>query len=106
MTIDQHRLMQFDFVGQKWTELVRESSDWMDFPEWYSNSEYIYLTESGKKVIRVDRRTGQREDVLDLKSIDPNAISCVMAVPPEEGSLLVTCEMVGGDIYAVDVDLP
>jgi Tol biopolymer transport system component/DNA-binding winged helix-turn-helix (wHTH) protein len=107
MTQDFTRLMLFDFVTQHWTELGRGET--FDFPEWYPDSEFVYVTDHSKnqtRLMRITRANGKQHEVLDLDSVNPKAQGCWMISPPESASLLVSCTVPNGDIYALDVDLP
>ena len=58
------------------------------------------------RLVRIGRAKGKTEEVLDLEPVNPKAGVCWMISPPEEGSLLVSCAVPNGDIYALDMDLP
>lgn len=107
MTRDWTKLMLFDFMTQKWTTL--STADSFDFPEWHPDSTNIYVTDHSRNrttLVRIDRRNGKKEEILDLESLNPKAQVCWMITPPERESLLVSCTVPNGDIYALDVDLP
>jgi Tol biopolymer transport system component len=107
MTRDFTKLMLFDFVTRRWTELANGGG--FDYPEWYPNSEYVYVTDHSRnhaRLMRIGRASGKQEEVLDLESVNPKAQVCWMITPPERESLLVSCTVPNGDIYALDMDLP
>ena len=107
LTRDWTKLMVFDSVTQKWTTL--STGDSFDYPEWYPDSRDIYVTDhSGNhtRLIRIDRTNGKKKEILDLESLNPKAQICWMISPPEKESLLVSCTVPNGDVYALDVDLP
>jgi Tol biopolymer transport system component/DNA-binding winged helix-turn-helix (wHTH) protein len=106
MTRDFGKLMLFDLATKTWTELARGV---FDFPEWHPDSQHVYVNEYPNghiKLMRIQRTTGKQEEVLNLESVNPNASVCWMIVPPQETSLLVSCTLPGGDIYAHDLELP
>jgi DNA-binding winged helix-turn-helix (wHTH) protein/Tol biopolymer transport system component len=106
MSTSFDKLMLFDFATSRWSELANGN---FDFPEWYPDSEYIYVTVHLKKqnqLMRVRRANGKREEVLDLMSVNPKAQVCWMITPPDKDSLLVSCSVPSGDIYALDMELP
>jgi hypothetical protein len=107
MTQDWTRLMLFDLATRQKTELAR--GDGFDFPEWYPDSESIYVTDHSRnqtKLIRIIRANGKQQEVLDLESLNPKAQGCWMITPPTRESLLISCIVPNGDIYAFDMDLP
>ena len=80
-----------------------------DYREWYPNSQTVYATDhSGdhSRLVRLSLVSRKKEDVLNLESVNSKAQVCWMITPPEEASLLISCAVPNGDIYALDVDLP
>jgi len=107
MNADATKLMLFDFHTLRWTDLT--SGQGYDFPEWYPTGEYVYVTEGSSnqtRLMRVRRADGKEEEVLDLGSLSPKSQVCWMITPPEKESLLVSCAVPNGDLYALDLDLP
>jgi len=61
ISLNQGKLMLFDFATQSWTELARRTNQnpkFFDNPRWSPESDYLYVNELAKEVlIRVDTKT-------------------------------------------------
>ena len=101
----QPTLLLFDFATQNWTELL--SPVGLDFPFWSNDSEYVYFNDADSKALmRVVRASRKVEELLDLRAVDPNALSCLAYAITPDGAIEIVSSMAGGDIHALDVDLP
>ena len=110
MALSYRKLLLFDFATQTWSELASSTDDSpriFDTPRWSPDSEHVYFNDWARKVVmRVGRKDHKLEDVFDLKTADPNASYCRLHGVASDGTLLVGCWFEGGDIYALDADLP
>jgi Tol biopolymer transport system component len=105
LTLNQQRLMLFDFSNREWTELVRDVI--VVNPRWSRTGAYIYFSDDTKKsVMRVEISSRKVEKILDQGTIDPNALECRFLDTAAKDSILIGCELAASDIYALDVDLP
>jgi Tol biopolymer transport system component/DNA-binding winged helix-turn-helix (wHTH) protein len=106
MPTSEDKLMMFDFQTQRWTKLL-------DVPlgigttRWSPDGKYIYFDHHVRDTLmRVSRAKGSLEQVLDLRSINPNASECEFDNISPDGSPLIACWLDGGDIYEADLDSP
>jgi Tol biopolymer transport system component len=100
------RLMLFDFATQRWTKLI-DSPLGIGTPRWSPDSEYVYFDRHVRDVlVRVGRSSRKLETVLDLKSAKTYASECDFDNMTADGSPPISCWLDGGDIYALDLDLP
>lgn len=104
------KLKLFDFATQSWSELASSTDDQpkvFDTPRWSRDGKYLYFNDRPKKtVMRVERSSRKLEEVLDLKTADPNASLCRLHNITWDGDLLIGCWFDSGDIYALDLELP
>jgi Tol biopolymer transport system component/DNA-binding winged helix-turn-helix (wHTH) protein len=110
MPRDYHKLMLFNFASQTWTELASDSPErefMFDNPRWFPDSKSLYVDEfPGDSVVRIERIGGKPKEILDLKTVDPNASYCRLHNITWDEDLLIGCWFEGGDIYSLDIKLP
>jgi Tol biopolymer transport system component len=104
MPLDEKKLVLFDFATQEWKDLA--AFPHIGNPQWSLDSNYIYIDGFDNVLVRIRRADGKLERIVDLKSIDPNALSCSFENVASDGDLLLACPLSRGDIYALDLDLP
>ncbi|HZD32976.1 MAG TPA: hypothetical protein VE779_15105, partial [Candidatus Angelobacter sp.] len=104
LTIDQARVVLFDFQTQKWTELANGGVGW---PSWSKDGEYLYLLAMGDRaVLRVRASTGQVERAVDLKSFKATGKwGWLLALAPDDSMLLLR-DAGTQDVYALDWEEP
>lgn len=103
MPLDEKKLVLFDFATQQWKDFA--SFPHIGSPQWSPNSEYVYIDGFDNQLLRIRRTDGKLEKVLDLKTVDPNALVCYFETVAPDGRLLLACPLARGDIYALDLDL-
>jgi DNA-binding winged helix-turn-helix (wHTH) protein/Tol biopolymer transport system component len=101
MPLDEKKLVLFDFTTQQWKDLA--AFPHIGSPQWSPDSNYIYIDGFDNLVVRVRRIDGKLERIVDLKTIDPNALVCYFANLTPDGELLLACPLARGDIYALDL---
>jgi len=110
MSLNQRKLMLFDFATQSWTELAHSTDQnpkWFGSPRWSPDGEHLYVDEAAKGVVmRVDTRTRKVEEIVDVKTIDPTSQGCGFFNVAGEGAIWIDCDRISADIYALDLDLP
>jgi len=102
MPMDERKLVLFDFATQRWKDLAA-FPDNIGNPQWSPDGNYVYVVGFENEVVRVRRTDGKLERIVDLKSLDPNALLCSFDAPSFSGDLLLSCPLTWGDIYALDV---
>jgi len=106
MPTSEDKLMLFDFATQRWTKLI-DSPHGIGTARWSPDGEYVYFDRHIRdSLVRVGRRSHILETVLDLKTANPNASECDFDNIIPDGSMLISCWLDGGDIYALDLELP
>ena len=106
MPLSEDKLMLFDFATQRWTKLI-DSPLGIGTPRWSQDSEYVYFDRHIRDaLVRVARSSHKLERVLDLKSANPNSSECDFDNMTSDGAPLISCWLDGGDIYALDLELP
>jgi Tol biopolymer transport system component/DNA-binding winged helix-turn-helix (wHTH) protein len=106
MPLSEDKLMLFDFATQRWTKLI-DSPLGIGTPRWSQDSEYVYFDRHIRDaLVRVARSSHKLERVLDLKSANPNSSECDFDNMTPDGAPLISCWLDGGDIYALDLELP
>jgi Tol biopolymer transport system component len=101
MPLDEKILVLFDFASQKWKDLAAFPN--IGSPQWSQDSNYIYIDGFDNLVVRIRRIDGRVERIVDLKTIDPNALICYFANLTSDGDLLLACPLARGDLYALDL---
>ncbi|HZD30742.1 MAG TPA: protein kinase [Candidatus Angelobacter sp.] len=102
---DGSALIRFDFRTQKWSELVKGTSGWLN---WSKDGRYFYeMDYSGTgAVIKCRLSDGKTERVLDLKNIVTTGFyNSALAVAPDDSPLLLR-DTGTSDVYALDWDEP
>jgi hypothetical protein len=104
MPLDEKKLVLFDFATLQWKDLA--ALPHIGSPQWSPDSNYIYIDCFDNLVVRIRRVDGKVERIIDLKTIDSNALICYFQNVAYNGDLLLACPLERGDIYALDLDLP
>lgn len=102
MPLDEKKLVLFDFAARRWKDFA--AFPHIGSPQWSPDSEYVYIDGFDNEVVRIRRRDGKLEKILDLKTVDPNALLCYFGTVASDGKLLLACPLARGDIYALDLD--
>jgi Tol biopolymer transport system component len=104
LTIDQARVVLFDFQTQKRTEPAKSGLGW---PSWSKDGEYVYLLATGDRaVLKIRASTGQVERVVDLKTFRTTGEwGWLLALAPDD-SLLLLRDAGTQDVYALDWEEP
>jgi eukaryotic-like serine/threonine-protein kinase len=106
-TVDGQKVLLFDVPGQKWSELVKESVNAM---QWSSDSKYLYFdTQSSAEpaLYRVRISDHKLESVASLKNIRRVILpfQAWMGVTPD-GSPLLMRDTGTQEVYALDFEAP
>ena len=104
MPLDEKKLVLFDFATLQWKDLA--ALPHIGSPQWSPDSNYIYVDCCDNLVVRISRVDGKVERIVDLKTMDPNALICSFQNVAYNGDLLLACPLERGDIYALELDLP
>jgi serine/threonine protein kinase/Tol biopolymer transport system component len=105
---DAQKLMLFDFMTQKWTELAKTM---VNSPSWSRDSNYIYFdnypTQKEPAVLRVGISDHKLETVSSLKDIRrPATYFGVWSGVDPDGAPLVVRDVGSQEIYALDWEAP
>jgi Tol biopolymer transport system component len=105
MTSDSSSTMLFDVQSQQWATLAKATFSW---PEWSSDSQYLYAMDSAEKVsldrIRISDRKVDR--VVDLKDFVVTGLGGGSFSLGPDGAPLMLRDRGTQDIYALDWVLP
>jgi Tol biopolymer transport system component len=102
MPLDEKKLMLFDFASQQWRDFA--TLPHIGNPQWSQDSEYVYIDAFDNEMVRVRRADGRLERILDLKTVNPDALRCYFETLTFDGKLLLGCPLARGDVYALDVE--
>jgi Tol biopolymer transport system component/DNA-binding winged helix-turn-helix (wHTH) protein len=105
LSIDDKRLLLFDFTTRKWKEWVKEIGD-ISLPNWSQDGKYIYYHYATKESVEYRRshlgQTGSQV-VVDLKNFPPAGVWSGLA---PDGSPLFVRNVSTDEIYSLDLELP
>jgi Tol biopolymer transport system component/DNA-binding winged helix-turn-helix (wHTH) protein len=103
-----HRLLLYDFLTEKWSEVAEGGL--LGAPFWTSGSSALYFQDqlgSEQAIYRVNIANRQVEKVFNCAEILRSSPShCIFSGLALDGSLYVMVERGLTDIYALDLDLP
>lgn len=103
MTLDELKLMLFDFTTQEWLELASHS---IHNPRWSQDGAYVYF-QGGKSIFRVRISNHKMERIAGLKDLQrANAFDHRFAGLAPDDSPLVILFLSIQDIYALDWQAP
>ncbi len=100
-----HSLELFDFATQKWEEISKLS---LGFPNWSSNSDYVYFlhAENDPSVMRIRIRDRKVERIADLKNFRQTGyFNFWLGLAPDDSPLLLR-DIGTKEIYALDWQAP
>ena len=100
MTLDQRKLMRFDFAAQQWTELASGS---FNNPVWSKDGKSIYYQsyDEGSPIRRLQISDGHQEEIANFRDLPPGATVGYWGIGPE-GTPIVSFHFLTADIYSVD----
>ena len=108
-TIDNKKLMLYDFKTQKWSDWVTDP-DFLAYPSWTRDSRYVYydhLNADHPSCRRVMVGVNHPEDIFSLQGLRRYGDSGgTWAGQAPDDSRLFTRDLSTNDIYALDVDFP
>ena len=102
-----NRLMRFDFVTQKWSELVPyDAANGTLSPD--GQSVYFESEHNGRHLGRARLRDGRTERVVDFEEVTRGTLmTCTGAGGVDlDGSPLLDCVVNASELYVLDVDCP
>jgi Tol biopolymer transport system component len=104
LSIDEHKLAVYDFANSRWRVLVENPQERLGSPSWAPDGEtaYVNVYTTGS-VVRIRVREGVTEKVLSLREMIPSPV-CVMWNVAADGSLLISCDRVNSNIYAMQYE--
>ena len=100
-----HSLRLFDFATQKWEEISKIS---LGFPNWSSNSDYVYFLhgENDPSVMRIRIRDRKVERIADIKNFRQTGyFNFWLGLAPDDSPLLLR-DIGTKEIYALDWQAP
>jgi Tol biopolymer transport system component len=102
--VRQDRVMLFDFVTGRWTELANVP---MGYPSWSRNSEYVYFDSSGDDAAfyRVRLADHRLERLISLKNLRRAGLYQWTGLAPDDSPLLLR-DVGTQEIYALDWQIP
>jgi Tol biopolymer transport system component len=108
LSTDMKVVKLYDFAGQHWSELAR--GIYLTNAYWTADGRYVYfqdLLTEGEPVYRISRGTGTKELVFSFEEILRNGPNrCLFLGLTPDSSLLARVSREGGNLYALDVELP
>jgi Tol biopolymer transport system component len=106
LNVKGHQLMLFNIKTEKWQKLTDGiiGSDLI----WSSDSKYLYvnLPGSGPSIIRISATTGERQTVLDLRSLDALEMTEIDTLPislAPDDSVILHSRIHAHEIYAYEL---
>ncbi len=103
LSLDQRKLMLFDFFTHKWTELVNGSAD---NPTWSSDGKSIYFhafMEEGQPIHRILLSDHSLERIVDFSDLGPaEAVDYLGLTPGNEP--LISVHLWTANVYSLDWD--
>ena len=102
-----NRLMRFDFVTQKWSELVPyDAANGTLSPD--GQSVYFESEHNGRHLGRARLRDGRTERVVDFEEVTRGTLMTCMGAGgvDVDGSPLLDCVVNASELYVLDVDRP
>jgi Tol biopolymer transport system component/DNA-binding winged helix-turn-helix (wHTH) protein len=107
-TLDERELLLFDRQTQKWNSIVKATV--VSGLTWSRDSKYLYmqnLAEEGQPVFRLRAEDFKPERVVSFESFLKEGVeSCPLESGTGDGSLIVRLRRSGGQVYALDLNLP
>jgi Tol biopolymer transport system component len=104
-------LLLFDQERQSWTELVSNKNPAIGWPQWTSDSKYVYFTDLSSRHtpvfyrIRIADRKNERVATFEVPEGLTGSWSGWVSATPDGSPLLLHLLSIQ-EIYALDVDLP
>jgi|HubBroStandDraft_6_1064221.scaffolds.fasta_scaffold00325_16 Tol biopolymer transport system component/DNA-binding winged helix-turn-helix (wHTH) protein len=109
LTEDQTKVMLFDFQTRDWREIASNGKLFY-FLEPTPDGKWLYfqdLLEAGAPLYRVRAGNGKPERVMSFESLLQTGVTrCRFMGLTRDGSPMVLATRGGGDVYALDLDLP
>jgi serine/threonine protein kinase/Tol biopolymer transport system component len=105
VSADSKRLLLFDFLTQKWTEVAKGTMGWLD---WSNDGQYLQANDSSGTgvVIRVRLSDHMTERVVDLKNFSPvGYYGFWYAVAPDDSPIMLR-NAGTQDVYSLDWEEP
>jgi Tol biopolymer transport system component len=107
-TADQREVLLFDHQSQKWNTIATGTS--LSGVTWSPDSKYLFeqnILDPGQPVYRLHAGDFKPERVVSFESFVQNGVeTCVFETVAADGSLIVRLKRSGGNVYALDLDLP
>lgn len=107
-TADMRQLKIFDISQRRWTDMT--SGNYFSVPIWSADSKWIYfqdLLDSGEPVFRMRPGDLTKERVFSFEEIlNSGTQRCGFYGLTPDGAIVFRATREGGDIFALDVDLP
>jgi DNA-binding winged helix-turn-helix (wHTH) protein/Tol biopolymer transport system component len=107
-SIDRKVMRIYDFAHHRWSDLAR--GNYLSNPYWSADGKHIYfqdLLTAGEPVFRFPTATWRKEPVFTFHEILRSGPQrCLFIGLTPGGSLLTRFTRDGGDLYALEVDLP
>jgi Tol biopolymer transport system component len=107
-TADMRHMKLFDIDHQRWTDMT--SGNYFSVPVWSSDSKWLYfqdLLDSGEPVFRMRPGDVTRERAFSFEDIlNSGTQRCGFYGVAPDGAIVFRATRDGGDIFALDVDLP
>jgi len=114
LSVDEKKLLLYEFKAQKWSDWVNESGD-IEHPEWSRDGKYIYYSNVSNKnptYRRVKIGQTRSEFLIDLRDLhrggtDPAAAALGpwSALAPD-GTALFGRDLSSDEVYSLQVELP
>jgi DNA-binding winged helix-turn-helix (wHTH) protein/Tol biopolymer transport system component len=108
LSVDMTTMKLFDFATQRWSVIAR--GNYLTNPYWSADAKFVYfqdLLAPGEPVFRVPPGAPVPETVFSFEELLRSGPQrCLFIGLTLDGSLLTRVSRVGGDVYALDVELP
>jgi Tol biopolymer transport system component/DNA-binding winged helix-turn-helix (wHTH) protein len=107
-TADETSILLFDSKAEKWNTIAKGTA--LSGLTWSRDSKYLFvqkIADAGQPIYRLHAGDFKEEPVVDFHSfLESGVETCVLQSAAADGSLIVRLKRSGGNVYALDLDLP
>jgi DNA-binding winged helix-turn-helix (wHTH) protein len=107
-TADESAILLFDTKTERWNPIAKSAA--LTGLTWSRDSKYLYVqkfVEEGQPIYRLVAPSFKEERVTDCRSfLQAGAETCALVSGQGDGSLIVRLKASGGQVYAMDLNLP
>lgn len=107
-TADETSILLFDSKAEKWNTIAKATA--LSGLTWSRDSKYLFvqkIDDAGQPIYRLHAGDFKEEPVVDFRSfLESGVETCALQSAAADGSLIIRLKSTGGNVYALDLDLP